>query len=116
MAREFAGGKSSGRPGAARSGHPALRGVDSVRYRGLMLQKESGPGGGEVDQAWTEGAPRQAPPTSIAASLRTWFPVTGATAICLGIHWALSTTEAPAETRSYFVFLLSVPGVSLLLA
>ena len=81
-----------------------------------MLQKETGPGGGEIDRAWTEGAPRHAPPTSIAASLRTWLPVTAATAICLGIHWTVSTTEPPAETRSYFVFLFSVLGVSLFLA
>ena len=81
-----------------------------------MLQKETGPGGGEIDRAWTEGAPRHAPPTSITASLRTWLPVTAATAICLGIHWSISTTEPPAETRSYFVFLFSVLGVSLFLA
>ena len=81
-----------------------------------MLQKEPGPGGGEIDQAGIEGAPRNAPPASITASLRTWFPVTAATAICLWIHWAISTTEPPAETRSYFVFLFSVLGVSLLLA
>jgi NitT/TauT family transport system permease protein len=70
----------------------------------------------EVEQAWTEGAPRQAPPASIAASLRTWLPVTAATLICLGFHWFVSTTEPPAETRSYFVFLFSVLGVSLVLA
>jgi NitT/TauT family transport system permease protein len=70
----------------------------------------------EVEQAWTEGAPRVAPPTSIAASLRTWLPVTAATLICLGVHWFVSTTEPPAETRSYFVFLFSVLGVSLVLA
>ena len=81
-----------------------------------MLQKETGPRGGEIDQAWTEGAPRKAPPTSITASLLTWLPVTAATAICLAIHWFVSTTEPPAETRSYFVFLWSVLGVSLLLA
>jgi NitT/TauT family transport system permease protein len=81
-----------------------------------MLQKETGPGGGEVDQAWTEGAPRVAPPASITASLRTWLPVTAATAICLGIHWFVSTTEPPVETRSYFVFLFGVLGVSLVLA
>src|ERR1700674_1208314 len=81
-----------------------------------MLQKETGPGGGEIVQTWTESAPRNAPPASISASLRTWLPVTAATAICLGIHWAISTTEPPAETRSYFVFLFSVLGISLLLA
>ena len=81
-----------------------------------MLQKETGPGGGEVDQTWIEGAPRKAPPASITASLLTWLPVTAATAICLGIHWFISTTEPPAETRSYFVFLFSVLGVSLVLA
>ena len=70
----------------------------------------------EVEPPWIEGAPRVAPPASIAASLRTWLPVTAATAICLGIHWFVSTTEPPAETRSYFVFLFSVLGVSLVLA
>lgn len=70
----------------------------------------------EVEQAWTEGAPRKAPPASIAESLRTWLPVTAATLICLGLHWFVSTTEPPAETRSYFVFLFSVLAVSLVLA
>src|SRR6478672_10629190 len=81
-----------------------------------MLQSETGPRSAEVDQAWTGGAPRKAPPASIASSLRTWLPVTAATAICLGIHWYVSQSEAPAETRSYFVFLWSVLGVSIVLA
>src|ERR1700736_1131383 len=80
-----------------------------------MLQEVS-PRIAEVDQAWTEGAPRKAPPVSRTASLRTWLPVTVATAICLGVPWFVSTTEPPAETRSYFVFLWSVLGVSLVLA
>jgi NitT/TauT family transport system permease protein len=80
-----------------------------------MLQ-EASPRVAEVDQAWTGGPARKAPPASIAASLRTWLPVTAAAAICLGIHWFVSTAEPPAETRSYFVFLLSVLGVSLVLA
>src|SRR5437773_7260875 len=80
-----------------------------------MLQ-EASPRVGEIDQAWTEGAPRQAPPVSRAASLRTWLPVTAATAICLGVHWFVATTEPPADTRSYFVFLWSVLGVSIVLA
>ncbi|MEA2868718.1 MAG: sulfonate transport system permease protein [Bradyrhizobium sp.] len=81
-----------------------------------MLQSETGPRIAEVDQAWTEGAPRQAPFVSRTASLRTWLPVTAATAICLAVHWYISKTEPPAETRSYFVFLWSVLGVSLVLA
>ena len=81
-----------------------------------MLQSETGPRIAEVEQAWTEGAPRKAPPVSRTASLRTWLPVTAATAVCLVIHWFVSTTEPPAETRSYFVFLWSVLGVSLVLA
>ena len=80
-----------------------------------MLQ-EASPRSAEVAQEWTEGAPRVAPPATITASLRTWFPVTAATAICLGIHWFISSTEPPDETRSYFVFLFSVLGVSLALA
>jgi NitT/TauT family transport system permease protein len=80
-----------------------------------MLQ-EASPRSAEIDQAWTEGAPRVVPPATITASLRTWLPVTAATAICLAIHWFVSTTEPPAETRSYFVFLFSVLGVSLILA
>ena len=81
-----------------------------------MLQSQTSPRIAEVEEAWTEGAPREAPPASITASLRTWLPVTAATAICLGLHWFVSTTEPPAETRSYFVFLWSVLGVSILLA
>jgi NitT/TauT family transport system permease protein len=80
-----------------------------------MLQ-EASPRSAEIDQAWTEGAPRVVPRASITASLRTWLPVTAATAICLVIHWFVSATEPPAETRSYFVFLFSVLGVSLILA
>lgn len=80
-----------------------------------MLQ-EASPRVGEVEQAWTEGAPRKAPPASIAASLRTWLPVTAATAVCLGIHWYVSANEPEAQTRSYFVFLWSVLAVSIVLA
>ncbi len=80
-----------------------------------MLQEASARSG-EVDQAWTGGAPPKAPPASIASSLRTWLPVTAATAICLGIHWYVAQSEPPAETRSYFVFLWSVLGVSIVLA
>lgn len=80
-----------------------------------MLQ-EASPRVGEVDQAWTEGGPRKTPPASIADSLRTWLPVTAATAICLAIHWYVSKTELPAETRSYFIFLWTVFGVSIVLA
>src|SRR5947207_958996 len=81
-----------------------------------MLQSETGPGVAEVDQAWSQGAPSKAPPVSRTESLRTWLPVTVATAICLGIHGLISKTETPVETRSYFVFLWSVLGVSLVLA
>jgi NitT/TauT family transport system permease protein len=81
-----------------------------------MLQSQTSPRIAEVDQAWTDGGPPKAPPTSVTASLRTWLPVTAATAICLGIHWFVSTTEPAAETRSYFVFLFSVLGVSIVLA
>jgi NitT/TauT family transport system permease protein len=81
-----------------------------------MLQSETSPRSAEVDQAWIQDAPRQAPPASVTASLRTWLPVTAATAICLAVHRFVSTTEPSAETRSYFVFLLCVLGVSLVLA
>ena len=74
-----------------------------------MLQ-EASPRVAEVDQAWTEGAPRKAPPASITVSLRTWLPVTAATAIGLGIHWFVSAAESPADTglarvlyRKYYV-------------
>jgi NitT/TauT family transport system permease protein len=80
-----------------------------------MLQ-EASPRVGEVEQAWTGGAPRKAPPASIASSLRTWLPVTAATAICLAIHWYVSGSEPAAQTRSYFVFLWSVLAVSIVLA
>jgi NitT/TauT family transport system permease protein len=80
-----------------------------------MLQEASSRVG-EVDQAWAGAAPRKAPPASIAASLRTWLPVTAATGICLALHWFVSRTEPAAETRSYFVFLFSVLAVSVVLA
>ena len=47
---------------------------------------------------------------------RTWLPVPVANLICLAVHWFVAKTEAPAETRSYFVFLLNFLAVSLLLA
>jgi len=80
-----------------------------------MLQ-EARPRVPEVEQEWSGEAPRKAPPGSIASSLRTWLPVTAATASCLTAHWLVSTTEPAPETRSYFVFLWSVLGVSLVLA
>jgi NitT/TauT family transport system permease protein len=47
---------------------------------------------------------------------RTWLPVPVANLICLAAHWYVSATEPPAETRSYFVFLWSFLGVSIVLA
>ncbi|HEX8078115.1 MAG TPA: ABC transporter permease subunit [Chthoniobacterales bacterium] len=81
-----------------------------------MLQ-EAGRRGRQVNQAWTQ-------PTTLgevaaerpARRLRTWLPVPVATAVCLAVHWCVSKTEPPAETRSYFVFLWIVLGVAMLLA
>jgi NitT/TauT family transport system permease protein len=47
---------------------------------------------------------------------RTWLPVPVANLICLAVHWFVSKTEPPAEIRSYFVFLWSFLGVSIVLA
>jgi NitT/TauT family transport system permease protein len=47
---------------------------------------------------------------------RTWLPVPVANVICLAVHWFVSKTELPAETRSYFVFLWNFLAVALLLA
>src|SRR5205085_3969030 len=47
---------------------------------------------------------------------RTWLPVPVANLICLAVHWFVSTTEPPVETRSYFVFLWNFLAVALLLA
>src|SRR5438045_2933192 len=47
---------------------------------------------------------------------RTWLPVPVANLICLAVHWYVSKTEPPAETRSYFVFLWNFLAVSFLLA
>ena len=47
---------------------------------------------------------------------RTWLPVPVANLICLAVHWSVSKTEPPAETRSYFVFLWNFLAVALLLA
>src|SRR6476619_700595 len=115
MDQESRSRESCRRPGSPRPGHPPVCRADPGGPGRFMLQEASARGG-EVDQAWAGGEPRKAPPASIASSLRTWLPVTAATAICLGIHWYVSQSEAPAETRSYFVFLWSVLGVSIVLA
>jgi NitT/TauT family transport system permease protein len=47
---------------------------------------------------------------------RTWLPVPVANLICLAVHWLLAKSEPAAETRSYFVFLWSFLGVSIVLA
>jgi sulfonate transport system permease protein len=47
---------------------------------------------------------------------RTWLPVPVANLICLAVHWSVSKTDPPAEIRSYFVFLWSFLGVSIVLA
>jgi NitT/TauT family transport system permease protein len=47
---------------------------------------------------------------------RTWLPVPVANVVCLVVHWLVSKTEPPVETRSYFVFLWNFLAVSFLLA
>src|SRR4051812_30680285 len=114
MAREFAGGKTRGRPDPARSGHPALRGVDSLRYAGVMLQSEAGPRR-EINQARPEATLADRAAEREPRRWRTWLPVPVATGICLAVHWLVSQKEPPPETRSYFVFLWSVLAVALAL-
>jgi NitT/TauT family transport system permease protein len=81
-----------------------------------MLQSEASPRSPEIEQSWIEGRPPKPAPVSRTASLRTWLPVTAATAICLAIHSYVSRSEPAAETRSYFVFLWTVLAVSIVLA
>ena len=81
-----------------------------------MLQ-ETGPRRGEITTpAWKEPADPERAAARRSAPLGTWLPVPVATAICLAVHWFVSTTEPPPETRSYFVFLWSVLAVAIVLA
>jgi len=62
-------------------------------------------------------APRARPSAARKAGgsgARALLPVPVATIVALGIHFAASTRQLPAETRSYTIFLLGVLGVTLL--
>jgi len=62
-------------------------------------------------------APRDRPSPAREAGrswARTLLPVPVATIVALSVHFAASTRQLPAETRSYTIFLLGVLGVTLM--
>src|SRR6476661_9045451 len=80
-----------------------------------MLQ-EASRRGAEVSQARPEATLADVSAERAGKRWRTWLPVPVANVICLAVHWFVSKTEPPIETRSYFVFLWNFLAVSLLLA
>jgi NitT/TauT family transport system permease protein len=80
-----------------------------------MLQKASRRGP-EIVQSRTDATLADVAAEQETKRWRTWLPVPLANLICLAVHWSLSKTEPPAETRSYFVFLWNFLAVALLLA
>ena len=80
-----------------------------------MLQKASRRGP-EINSARTDATLGDVAAEDGTKRWRTWLPVPVANLICLAVHWFVSKTEPPAETRSYFVFLWNFLAVSLLLA
>jgi NitT/TauT family transport system permease protein len=80
-----------------------------------MLQKASGRGP-EIVQSRTDATLGDVAAERETKRWRTWLPVPVANLICLAVHWFVSKTEPPAETRSYFVFLWNFLAVALLLA
>src|ERR1041384_3058261 len=80
-----------------------------------MLQKASGRGP-EIVKSSTDATPGDGAAEREPKRWRTWLPVPLANLICLAVHWSLSKTEPPTETRSYFVFLWNFLAVALLLA
>lgn len=79
-----------------------------------MLQKASRRGA-EINPAGPEATLAEIAKRP-SKRLRTWLPVPVATVICLALHWFLSRTEPPVETRSYFIFLWNILGGGLVLA
>src|ERR1051325_2288437 len=80
-----------------------------------MLQKASGRGP-EIVQSRTDATLGDVAAESETKRWRTWLPVPVANLVCLAVHWFVSKSEPPMETRSYFVFLWNFLAVSLLLA
>ncbi len=80
-----------------------------------MLQ-EASRRGPEINSARTDATLGDVSAERETKRWRTWLPVPVANLICLAVHWFVSKTEAPAETRSYFVFLWNFLAVALLLA
>jgi NitT/TauT family transport system permease protein len=80
-----------------------------------MLQKASRRGA-EINRATPDATLADVAAERESKRWRTWLPVPVANLICLAVHWWVSKTEPPMETRSYFVFLLNFLAVSILLA
>ena len=80
-----------------------------------MLQKASRRGP-EINSARTDATLGEVAAERETKRWRTWLPVPVANLICLAVHWSVSKTEPPVETRSYFVFLWNFLAVSFLLA
>src|SRR5947209_10336299 len=80
-----------------------------------MLQ-EASRRGPEIVQARTDATLADVTAERETKRWRTWLPVLVANLVCLAVHWFVSTTEPPVETRSYFVFLWNFLAVALLLA
>ena len=75
-----------------------------------------GPRGAEINYRAADATLGEVAAEQKTKRWRTWLPVPVANLICLAVHWLVSKTEPPAETRSYFVFLWNFLAVALLLA
>src|SRR5438045_5772207 len=80
-----------------------------------MLQ-EASRRGPEINSARTDATLGDVAAERETNRWRTWLPVPVANLICLAVHWFVSKTESPAETRSYFGVLWNFLAVSLVLA
>src|SRR2546421_3850468 len=80
-----------------------------------MLQ-EASRRGPEINSARTDATLGDVAAERETKRWRTWLPVPVANLMCLAVHWSVSKSEPPAETRSYFVFLRNLLAVALLLA
>ena len=80
------------------------------------MQNQASPRSAEVDQSRAEATLADLAAEQETTRWRTWLPVPLANLICLAVHWFVSKTEPPVETRSYFVFLWNFLAVALLLA
>src|SRR2546423_5915431 len=80
-----------------------------------MLQ-EASRRGAEIDSARSDATLGDVAAERETKRWRTWLPVPVANLVCLTVHWFISKTDPPTETRSYFVFLWNFLAVALLLA